>query len=73
MTVPLKPEPEYAHGTALRTGVLLINLGTPDAPTAEALRRYLKEFLSDPRVVEIPPFVWWPILNNEWIIRRDRS
>ncbi len=63
MTVPLKPEPEYAHGTALRTGVLLINLGTPDAPTAEALRRYLKEFLSDPRVVEIPPFVWWPILN----------
>ncbi|MFZ9345594.1 MAG: ferrochelatase [Burkholderiaceae bacterium] len=63
MTIPLKPEPDYVHGAALRTGVLLINLGTPDAPTAEALRRYLKEFLSDPRVVEIPTFVWWPILN----------
>ena len=63
MTLPLKPEPEYAHGSGLRTGVLLINLGTPDAPTAPALRTYLKEFLSDPRVVEIPKFIWWPILN----------
>jgi ferrochelatase len=44
--------------------VLLINLGTPDAPTAPALRVYLKEFLSDPRVVEIPQIVWWPILNG---------
>ncbi|MBU3724177.1 MAG: ferrochelatase [Burkholderiaceae bacterium] len=63
MTLPLKPEPDYAHGTRLKTGVLLINLGTPDAPTPAALRSYLKEFLSDPRVVEIPKFVWWPILN----------
>jgi protoporphyrin/coproporphyrin ferrochelatase len=44
--------------------VVLVNLGTPDAPTASALRRYLKEFLSDPRVVEIPRAVWWFILNG---------
>jgi len=43
--------------------VLLVNLGTPDAPTAPAVRRYLREFLSDPRVVEIPRPVWWLILN----------
>ncbi len=64
MPFMLKPEPPYSHGKALRTGVLLINLGTPDEPTAPALRRYLKEFLSDPRVVEIPSIVWWPILNG---------
>ena len=46
-----------------RVGVLLVNLGTPDAPTAGAVRRYLKEFLSDRRVVEIPRLIWWPILN----------
>ena len=46
-----------------RVGVLLVNLGTPDAPTPRAVRRYLKEFLSDRRVVEIPRVVWWPILN----------
>src|SRR5215213_2158141 len=44
-------------------GVLLINLGTPEAPTPGAVRTYLREFLSDPRVVEIPRAVWWPILN----------
>ena len=44
--------------------MLLVNLGTPDAPTTGAVRRYLKEFLSDPRVVEIPKLVWWPILNG---------
>lgn len=58
------PEPAYQHGTPGRVGILLLNLGTPDAPTAKALRPYLKEFLSDPRVVEIPKFVWWPILNG---------
>ena len=46
-----------------KTGVLLINLGSPDAPTTSALRRYLREFLSDPRVVNIPRFIWWLILN----------
>ena len=48
--------------TVLRTGVLLVNLGTPDAPTAGAIRRYLREFLSDPRVVELPRALWLPIL-----------
>lgn len=57
-------EPDYTHGTANQTGILLINLGTPDAPTPKALRRYLKEFLSDPRVVEIPRVIWWLILNG---------
>ena len=57
-------EPAYAHGTPTRVGVLLVNLGTPAAPTAEAVRPYLKQFLSDPRVVEIPRIVWWPILNG---------
>jgi hypothetical protein len=50
---------------APRLGVLLVNLGTPDAPTTGAVRRYLKEFLSDPRVVEIPPLVWQPILQRD--------
>lgn len=59
-----QPEPAYAHGTPEKTAVLLINLGTPEAPTAEALRTYLKEFLSDPRVVEIPRPIWWLILNG---------
>jgi ferrochelatase len=45
-------------------GILLINLGTPEAPTAEAVRTYLNEFLSDPRVVEIPRFIWLPILDG---------
>ena len=45
------------------TGVLLVNLGTPDAPTTAAVRRYLREFLWDPRVVQIPRLPWWFILN----------
>lgn len=63
-------EPAYTHGQAPRTGVLLVNLGTPAAPTAAALRPYLKQFLSDPRVVEIPKPIWWLILNG--IILRTR-
>ena len=43
--------------------VLLVNLGTPDAPTPSALRRYLREFLSDPRVIEVPRPVWWFVLR----------
>ncbi|RJF97856.1 ferrochelatase [Noviherbaspirillum saxi] len=57
-------EPSYKHGMIARTAVVLVNLGTPDAPTAPALRRYLRQFLSDPRVVEIPKAVWWFILNG---------
>ena len=59
----LLPEAPHVHGTATKTGVLLINLGTPEAPTREAVREYLREFLSDPRVVEIPRAVWLPILH----------
>src|SRR3954471_3669231 len=59
-----RKEPPYQHGKPSKTGVLLINLGTPDAPTTSAVRRYLRQFLSDPRVVEIPRAVWWFILNG---------
>ena len=58
------PEPAHKHGAPRRTAVLLVNLGTPEAPTATALRPYLKQFLWDPRVVEIPRPVWWLILNG---------
>ncbi len=57
-------EPTHTHGTPAKTGILLINLGTPDAPTTPAVRSYLKEFLGDPRVVEIPRVIWWLILNG---------
>jgi protoporphyrin/coproporphyrin ferrochelatase len=50
--------------TPPRIGVLLVNLGTPDAPTTSAVKRYLKQFLSDRRVVEIPPLLWQPILRG---------
>lgn len=61
---PTHPEPAWKHGTPARTAVVLINLGTPEAPTAPALKTYLREFLSDPRVVEIPRPIWWLILNG---------
>jgi protoporphyrin/coproporphyrin ferrochelatase len=54
----------FRHGTAEKLGILVTNLGTPDAPERSALRRYLKEFLWDPRVVEAPRPVWWLILNG---------
>lgn len=56
-------EPPHKHESAPLTGVLLINLGTPDAPTPQAVRAYLKQFLSDRRVVDIPRIVWLPILH----------
>lgn len=62
-----------AHGSSSaprKTGVLLVNLGTPAAPTAKAIRSYLKEFLSDARVVDLRPALWWLILNG--IILRTR-
>ena len=58
------PEPPHRHGTAASTAVVLVNLGTPDAPTTPAVKRYLRQFLSDPRVVEIPKPIWWLILNG---------
>ena len=59
-----KPEPSFQHGQQPRSAVLFCNLGTPDTPTTKDVRRYLKEFLSDHRVVEIPRLLWWLILNG---------
>ena len=66
MTLP----PDHPVIAAPKVGVLLTNLGTPDAPDAGAVRRYLAEFLSDPRVIEIPKLAWQPILHG--IILRTR-
>jgi protoporphyrin/coproporphyrin ferrochelatase len=57
-------DPTYQHGTAEHSAIVLVNLGTPDAPTPVALRRYLAEFLWDPRVVEIPRPLWWLVLHG---------
>ncbi len=54
----------FSHAQVPCSGILLTNLGTPDAPTAKAVRRYLKEFLWDPRVVELPRPLWWAILHG---------
>lgn len=62
MSYPIA-EPAFQHQNAARVGVLLVNLGTPEAPTPKALRPYLRQFLSDRRVIEIPRPVWWLILN----------
>jgi len=66
-------EPPFKHGSETRTGVLLVNLGTPDAPTAAALRPYLKQFLSDSRVVEVRRLIWWPILNGIILNTRPKA
>lgn len=55
-------EENYVHGSTARLGVLITNLGTPAAPTARAVWKYLGEFLSDSRVIEIPKLIWWPLL-----------
>jgi ferrochelatase len=68
--MPLRPEPVHTHGTPARTALLLVNLGSPAEPTPAATRRYLAEFLSDPRVVEIPRLLWWPLLHG--VILRTR-
>ena len=60
----MKPPPNHPDIPKPRVGVMLINLGTPDAPDAPSVKRYLAEFLSDPRVVEIPKYVWQPILRG---------
>lgn len=65
-------ESDYRHGSPECLGVLITNLGTPDAPTYGALRRYLGEFLWDPRVVELPRPLWWLILNGIVLLRRPR-
>ena len=68
--MPFSKEPPYSHGQTPRTAVLWCNLGTPDEPTPKAVRRYLAEFLSDHRVVEIPRLLWLIILHG--IILRFR-
>jgi ferrochelatase len=66
--------PAFEHGAAESIGILLVNLGTPEAPTAPAVRRFLKQFLSDPRVIEYPRWLWWLILNGVILtIRPSRS
>jgi len=56
--------PDYQHGTGEKLGVLLVNLGTPDAPDTKAVRRYLRQFLSDPRIIELPRALWMLILHG---------
>jgi ferrochelatase len=57
-------ESSYQHGTSDRLGVLLVNLGTPDGPDPASVRRFLAQFLWDPRVVEAPRWLWWLALNG---------
>lgn len=59
----MSSEPPHVHGKPPITAILLCNLGTPDEPTTPSVRRYLAEFLSDPRVIEIPKWLWWLILH----------
>lgn len=62
----------FHHDQPEKTGVLITNLGTPDAPTASALRRYLGQFLSDPRVIEAPRLLWWLVLHGVILRIRPR-
>ena len=64
--------PAFRHDRPDATGVVLVNLGTPEAPTTGAVRHYLREFLSDPRVVEVPRLIWWPILHGFILRTRPR-
>lgn len=63
----------YTHGTPVRTGILLVNLGTPAEPTAKGLRPYLRQFLGDPRVIEWPAWLWKPILHGIILNVRPRK
>ncbi|MEA3276745.1 MAG: ferrochelatase, partial [Pseudomonadota bacterium] len=65
-------ETGFRHDAPEALGVLLMNLGTPDAPTVPAVRRYLAEFLGDPRVVELPRPLWWLVLNGVILRVRPR-
>lgn len=67
------PEPPYKHGDQRKVGILLANLGTPDAPTAKALRSYLQQFLMDRRIVEIPRFIWCWILHCIILVVRPKK
>jgi len=67
------PEPQRKPAAGPLTGILLVNLGTPEAPTPKAVRAYLREFLSDPRVVEIPRALWLPILHLFVLTTRPKA
>ncbi len=66
-------EADYKHGTDEKTGILLVNLGTPDAPDTASVRRYLAEFLWDPRVIEVARPLWWLILHGVILRIRPRK
>ncbi len=66
-------ERDFEHGEIPAVGVLLAQLGTPEAPTPRALRPYLQQFLSDPRVIELPRLFWWLILHAFVLTRRPRA
>jgi len=55
---------QQGHSQTCKLGIIITNLGSPSAPTPKALKRYLAEFLADPRVVETPRWLWWCILNG---------
>ncbi|MBT6355999.1 MAG: ferrochelatase, partial [Nitrosomonadales bacterium] len=67
------PEPPYKHGDVPKIGIILANLGTPDAPDASSLRKYLGQFLMDRRVVEIPRFIWCWILHFIILVFRPKA
>ncbi|QEY26953.1 ferrochelatase [Neisseria zalophi] len=67
------PEPSLPYTRQNKTAVLLLNLGTPEAPTAEAVKPYLREFLSDTRVVELPKLLWQPILHGLVLTLRPKK
>ncbi len=66
-------ERDFQHGEIPAVGILLAQLGTPEAPTPSALRPYLEQFLSDPRVIELPRLLWWLILHCFVLTRRPRA
>jgi len=66
-------QPTFDHQSQAVVGILIANLGTPDAPNATALRRYLKQFLWDPRVVDLPRLLWWFMLQVILLIRPAKS
>jgi ferrochelatase len=68
-----RAEPPIAAGARPGPGILLVNLGSPQAPTASAVRRFLREFLSDPRVVELPRALWLPVLYGAVLTTRPRA
>lgn len=73
MSVQYIGENSFQHGEIPAVGILVTNLGTPDAPTAKALRPYLREFLSDPRVIELPRWRWQIILNCFILATRPKA